>query len=70
MSDVTQNYYCISKGRAQDAGTPGLTRMIARWMTRRAERQQLAALSDALLDDIGLSRAEARREAAKPFWQE
>ncbi|MGJ3261478.1 MAG: DUF1127 domain-containing protein [Rhodospirillales bacterium] len=33
----------------------------------RAERRQLAALDDAALADIGVTRAEADREAERPF---
>ncbi|MEL6219916.1 MAG: DUF1127 domain-containing protein, partial [Pseudomonadota bacterium] len=29
---------------------------------------QLAALDDARLKDLGLTRGEAAREAARPFW--
>lgn len=32
------------------------------------QRRHLAALDDALLADIGLTREDARREAARPFW--
>ena len=39
------------------------------WRARRRQRQTLAALNDHLLNDIGVSRNEARREAAKPFWR-
>ena len=39
------------------------------WGARRRQRQTLAALNDHLLNDIGVSRNEARREAAKPFWR-
>ncbi len=33
-----------------------------------AERAALARLGDAALDDLGLTRAQAAREAARPFW--
>ena len=42
------------------------------WAERRRQRQALASLiesSDHLLRDVGLTREEARREAAKPFWR-
>ena len=39
------------------------------WRARRRQRQTLAELNDYLLNDIGVSRNEARREAAKPFWR-
>ncbi|MDC1275254.1 DUF1127 domain-containing protein [Ascidiaceihabitans sp.] len=34
------------------------------WRSRRA----LAALDDAALKDVGLTRHDATREAARPFW--
>ena len=39
------------------------------WHWRARTRRQLLALDDRMLSDIGLSRVEAAREAAKPFWQ-
>jgi len=38
------------------------------WMARSRQRQALGELDDHLLDDIGLTRAQAAREIAKPFW--
>lgn len=35
---------------------------------RRCSRITLAALDDHALRDVGLTRREAEREAAKPFW--
>ena len=35
---------------------------------RRRSRQALRELDDHLLKDIGLSRADAEREARRPFW--
>ncbi|WP_341704511.1 DUF1127 domain-containing protein [Ferrovibrio sp.] len=59
----------------------GLGRMAARaaialftglltWQRRVRERDQLASLSNAYLKDMGLSRADALREAGKPFWRD
>lgn len=39
------------------------------WLQRARQRRQLAGLDDRQLGDIGVSRTEARCEAAKPFWQ-
>lgn len=36
--------------------------------TRRLSRLALSELTDEQLDDIGVTRAEARSEAARPFW--
>jgi uncharacterized protein YjiS (DUF1127 family) len=42
--------------------------LIAIWGERWRQRRALAALDDRLLGDIGLTRADVAREAAKPFW--
>ncbi|MCT7374012.1 DUF1127 domain-containing protein [Chelativorans salis] len=39
------------------------------WCDRVRERRRLSDLTDRLLDDIGLTRADVEREAARPFWQ-
>ncbi len=40
------------------------------WQQRHQLRRRLLELDDHLLDDIGVSRPMARREAAKPFWKD
>jgi uncharacterized protein YjiS (DUF1127 family) len=47
----------------------GLIETVAVWIVRRRQRQALAELDEHLLDDVGLSREQARREAARPFWK-
>jgi uncharacterized protein YjiS (DUF1127 family) len=42
--------------------------IIRTWFERSRQRRALAELDDRLLDDIGLTRSKAQREAAKPFW--
>ncbi len=39
------------------------------WQERDQQRRHLAALDDRLLSDIEISRADAAREAAVPFWR-
>ncbi len=39
------------------------------WQERGQQRRHLAALDDRLLRDMGMSRADAAREAAIPFWR-
>jgi uncharacterized protein YjiS (DUF1127 family) len=39
------------------------------WVERSRQRRALAQLEDHLLRDIGLTRGEARRECANPFWK-
>jgi uncharacterized protein YjiS (DUF1127 family) len=46
----------------------GLDRLLL-WAETSRQRHQLAELSDHMLRDIGLSRADVLAEATKPFWQ-
>lgn len=39
------------------------------WAARSRDRRQLASLSNRMLDDIGLSRAQVSAETDKFFWQ-
>ena len=41
---------------------------LARWRRIRRERQQLLDLDEHMLRDVGLTRAQARQEASRPFW--
>jgi uncharacterized protein YjiS (DUF1127 family) len=47
----------------------GSSRSIALWRHRVRMRRHLARMDDRLLRDIGLSRADAKREINKPFWR-
>ena len=64
----------LRRGAAIYPGGPGLgdTRrpagILLVWQERANQRQALASLDDRMLKDIGLTRAEAQREIAKPFW--
>jgi uncharacterized protein YjiS (DUF1127 family) len=42
---------------------------LAEWQQRVRQRRELRQMSDRELKDIGLSRADAEREAAKPGWR-
>jgi uncharacterized protein YjiS (DUF1127 family) len=46
-----------------------LADLVIGWSERSRERHVLAELDDRALHDIGLSRSEVEREAAKPFWR-
>ncbi len=43
---------------------------VVTWQQRYELRRHLLELDARLLEDIGLSRAQARHEAAKPFWKD
>lgn len=41
---------------------------LSRWRQLSKDRAELARMSDDRLRDIGLSRADVQKEAARPFW--
>jgi uncharacterized protein YjiS (DUF1127 family) len=55
------------EGRAR-ALLPAL-RVLDVWLERARQRRALLRLPDALLEDIGISRADAWQEGTKPFWR-
>lgn len=62
------------RGARRFAGLPQRHRrtlldLLLLWHARATQRHHLAQLDDAMLKDIGLSRIDAEREAAKPFWR-
>jgi uncharacterized protein YjiS (DUF1127 family) len=56
-------------GGVQRVVALGLARLL-RWHQLAHERRALLALSDHMLKDIGITRAEAEREASRPFWSD
>ena len=46
-----------------------LVTTVVAWQQRYEMRRHLLEMEDRLLDDIGMSRAQARLEADKPFWR-
>ena len=43
--------------------------LLIEWRARENQRRHLMTLDDRLLRDIGISRVDAEREFAKPFWR-
>lgn len=46
----------------------GLLDVLLLWQGRAADRWTLATLDECGLRDVGLTRIQAERESAKPFW--
>ena len=46
-----------------------LAGIVTIWAARARQRRALAALDEEALERIGVGRAEALKEAAKPYWQ-
>jgi uncharacterized protein YjiS (DUF1127 family) len=62
-----------SRHTAFPAFRPSLAAIVERvghWMELRRQRRELLSLSDDMLKDIGISRADVLREADKSFWQD
>ena len=51
------------------SGVQRMVTLLLTWQQRARERRQLESLSDHMLRDIGLSRADVFAEASKPFWR-
>ena len=43
---------------------------LLRWQELARQRRALARLDDRMLKDLGLTRADALREAGRPFWDD
>lgn len=63
LSLFLAGYYRLLRAVVQT----GIT--VRMWRHRVLYRHHLRELDDHLLSDLGLTRAEAEREAARPFWQ-
>ena len=59
-----ENNACYAASHSQVRSSASLRKIYNVWRSRRA----LAALDDAALQDVGLSRVEAQSEANRPFW--
>ncbi|MFQ6022724.1 MAG: DUF1127 domain-containing protein [Acidiferrobacterales bacterium] len=46
-----------------------LVDMLCAWHERARQRRALLALDDRMLKDIGITRADAERQASNPFWR-
>lgn len=58
------------------AGSPRLrdwltraVQLVQAWQERARQRRHLSELSDTMLKDLGLTRADVMIESSKPFWR-
>jgi len=65
MTALTKKNYAFHR----PAVGRGLLATARLWQSRIEERARLKEAPDSLLSDIGVTRADAEREAAKPFWR-
>ena len=57
------------RDRSRASALERLVTLLLTWQQRAHDRRQLECLSDHMLRDIGLSRADVFAEASKPFWR-
>ena len=70
QADLHQSSSEVSLSMAQIRGLwRGFAAVIAMWQSRAKQRRELQELESWALRDLGLSKAEAASEAAKPFWR-
>ena len=62
------NTTCMTAHRIDNRPKKGLWPLLVHWTELRRQRSSLAKLDEGALNDIGVSRKQARREARKPFW--
>lgn len=65
---ASQSPLCCDFGEVTQA-RKGLGELLRRYWQRHKSRQQLFALTDYQLRDLGLTRDQVVREAIKPFWR-
>lgn len=59
----------VRQGWSWASGVQRLATLLLIWQQRARDRRQLESLSDHMLRDIGLTRADVFAEASKPFWR-
>jgi uncharacterized protein YjiS (DUF1127 family) len=55
--------------RSLASGVQRIADLLLIWHQRSQQRRQLQSLSDHMLRDIGLTRADVFAESSKPFWR-
>jgi uncharacterized protein YjiS (DUF1127 family) len=66
MADIDWGRLII---RQEPSGLQLLGQTLSLWLRRLRDRDQLAHIDERGLRDIGLTRADAEVEIAKPFWR-
>ena len=73
LETITSARHTLTEGRRRRrtlaAGFIAAFDMLCDWTERYRQRRALLSLSDSMLSDIGISRADALREGEKPFWK-
>ena len=70
MMKGQKGYVLVVRVPFQGVSLKGLWQRVQRWRQLAWERRQLAAMSDDMLKDIGMSRADVSGEVERPFWDD
>lgn len=70
MMKGQKGYVRVQKLSLRGVSWRAVWRQIARWRLLVRERTNLAGMSDDMLKDLGLSRADVEREAVRHFWDD
>ncbi|NNE79529.1 MAG: DUF1127 domain-containing protein [Silicimonas sp.] len=68
MTMMTNDIYTNTIHRGKTARRTGMLARFSAWYSLISQRRTLSKLDDHLLDDIGISREAARKEARRPVW--
>ena len=66
---VNARAWAALRARSSRRALERICELLLEWQERSRQRHQLASLSDHLLRDIRLSRADIMAETTKRFWQ-
>jgi uncharacterized protein YjiS (DUF1127 family) len=69
----SQNLFHLSRSgcRVQSGGAvERAVALLREWRRRSSDRAKLAMLDDRMLEDIGITRAEAESLSREPFWRQ
>jgi uncharacterized protein YjiS (DUF1127 family) len=69
MSEIWRNGGIVPARRRVSSNLSKSFDVLLLWLQRWRERRQLDALSDHMLKDIGVSRADIELEVRKTFWR-
>ncbi len=67
---TTSNSTAIGRRRSLSLSFRSCVDLLNVWVYRATERRAVSKLSDLVLRDIGLTRADVMQESMKPFWQD
>ena len=69
FSKYCENFDRSSQFPTLDSYKLRLTKKINMWMNRSRQRKVLAKLDNRMLDDIGITYSQAKKEFSEPFWR-